>query len=171
MTVSINGELIRGEVARSADQARLLASQWCAAFIDKGWNPSGPERAPGGAVRWTLHRPGLDVLCESVPRAEGGFDLALSLRGLTLEREICRAVPGSDEQATEWRAVVRGVWIRRAGPCVAEELLRVVPVSLSGLFTTGYVLPLRMLAVLNHIWFFAVLDRHQRETASTSRGT
>ena len=32
-----------------------------------------------------------------------GFDLVLSLRGLTIEREICRAVPGSDEQATEWR--------------------------------------------------------------------
>ena len=43
------------------------------------------------------------MLCESVPRAAGGFDLVLSLRDVTIEREICRAVPGSDEQATEWR--------------------------------------------------------------------
>ena len=91
VTVSVNGELIRGEVARTADQARTLASQWCAAFIDKEWNPSGPERAPTGAVRWMLHRRGLDVLCESVSRADGGFDLVLSLRGLTIEREICRS--------------------------------------------------------------------------------
>ena len=54
-------------------------------------------------MRWTLHRRGLEVLCESVSRPDGGFDLVLSLCGLTIEREICRSVPGSEEQATEWR--------------------------------------------------------------------
>ena len=67
VTVSVNGELIRGEVARTPAQARTLADQWCAAFIDKDWSPSGPDRAPGAALRWTLHRRALDVLCESVP--------------------------------------------------------------------------------------------------------
>ena len=90
VTVSVDGEMVRGEVARTPDQARTLAGQWCAAFIDKAWNPCGPERAPSGEVRWTLHRRGLDVLCEAVPRAEGGIDLVLSLRGPTIDREICR---------------------------------------------------------------------------------
>ena len=53
VTVSVDGELVRAELARTADTAHALASQWAAAFIEKDWNPSGPERSPGGvgAVR------------------------------------------------------------------------------------------------------------------------
>ena len=35
----------------------------------------------------------------------GGVDLVLSLGGLTIEREICRAVPGTEDLAAEWRQV------------------------------------------------------------------
>ena len=41
VTVSVNAGLIRGEVARTPNQARTLASQWAAAFIDKGWGQAG----------------------------------------------------------------------------------------------------------------------------------
>ena len=45
--------------------------------------------------------------------ASASFDLVLSLRGLTIEREVCRAVPGSEAQAIEWRQLYEAYGFER----------------------------------------------------------
>ena len=110
VTVSVAGEMVRDEVARTPAQAQTLPSQWCAAFIDKDWNPSGPGRAPAGALRWVLHRRGLEVLCESLPRLAALEMSVLAKRGEWLNVEFDDPGLGS-----------RIGWIRQSlvrSPCV-----------------------------------------------------